>query len=175
MPQKKSGPRLERRTSARADASLSMRVEGRPADGELTLVETESQNISSSGVYCTSPHYLAPLSKVALTIVLPSRTSASGRTSLFKCSGIVVRCMPAGAPARSSGYQLACSFIGLDPRHQAAIAEFVTWRNLQELRRASTATRKAAAPKRRTAAASSRRRTAAPRARAARARRASGR
>lgn len=173
MPQKKTGPRLERRTSARADANLSMRVEGRPADGELTLVETESQNISSSGVYCTSPHYLAPLSKVALTIVLPGRTSAPGRTSLLKCSGIVVRCMPAGPPARPAGYQLACSFIGLDQRHQAAIAEFVTWRNLQELRH--NATRKVAARKRRTATASPRRRTTASRARTPRARRASGR
>jgi hypothetical protein len=174
MPQKRASSRLERRTSARADANLSMRVEGRPADGDLTLVETESQNISSSGVYCTSPHYLAPLSKVALTIVLPNRTSTTGRNSLLKCSGIVVRCMPAGAPTRPSGYQLACSFIGLDARHQAAITEFVTWRNLQELRR--TTTRKTAARKRRTAAAATpRRRTTSPRARTTRARRASGR
>ena len=150
MPQKKAGPRLERRTSARADANLSMRVEGRPADGELTLVETESQNISSSGVYCTSPHYLAPLSRVALTIVLPGRSGSSARSSLVKCSGIVVRCLPIGAPAPSGSYQLACSFIALDQRHQAAIDEFVTWRNLQSLRRTTNSratTRRPAARK----------------------------
>jgi len=139
MPQKKAGTRLERRHSVRADANLSMRVEGRPADGDLTLVETESQNISSSGVYCTSPHYLAPLSKVALTIVLPGRSGASGRSSLLKCSGIVVRCLPIGARTQAGGYQLACSFIALDQRHQSAIDQFVTWRNLQSLRRSSSA------------------------------------
>jgi len=160
MPQKKTGPRLERRNHARADANLSMRVEGRPADGDLTLVETESQNISSSGVYCTSPHYLAPLSKVALTIVLPGRSASSSRSSLVKCRGIVVRCMPAGTPAQHGGYQLACSFIALDHRHQAAIDEFVTWRNLQSLRRtapprprARRPAAAAAAPRRKVAAA----------------------
>ena len=173
MPQKKAGPRVDRRSSTRTDANLSMRVEGRPVDGELTLVETESQNISSSGVYCTSPHYLAPLSKVALTIVLPGRTSVRSRTSLLKCNGIVVRCMPAGTPSRPTGYQLACSFIGLDPRHHAAITEFVTWRNLEELRHDTS--RKPAPRKRRTAATAARRRTAASRTRAPRARRASGR
>ena len=148
MPQKKAGTRLERRHSTRADANLSMRVEGRPTDGELTMVETESQNISSSGVYCTSPHYLAPLSKVALTIVLPGRSGASGRSSLVKCSGIVVRCLPVGARAQAGGYQLACSFIALDQRHQAAIDEFVTWRNLQSLRRASPSRPRARRPSR---------------------------
>ena len=173
MPQKKAGPRLERRNSARADANLSMRVEGRPSDGELTLVETESQNISSSGVYCTSPHYLAPLSRVALTIVLPGRSGSSARSSLVKCSGIVVRCLPIGNPNPSGAYQLACSFIALDQRHQAAIDEFVTWRNLQSLRRSSNNRTAARRPAARKGAAA--RKVAAPRKVAARTKRATAR
>ena len=134
MPRKKGTPKLERRTSARADANLSMRVEGEPTDGALTQIVTESQNISSSGVYCSSPHYLAPLSKVALTIVLPNQKSTQGAQRLLKCDGVVVRCIPDGGRARSVTYQLACSFIGLEPRHRLLLDDFVSWRNLQSLR-----------------------------------------
>jgi len=134
---KKAGSRLERRHSTRADAQLSMRVEGRPADGDLTKIVTESQNISASGVYCTSPHYLAPLSKVALTIVLPNRAAPSGSQRLLKCDGVVVRCLQAARGPRPHAYELACSFLGLENRHRALIEEFVTWRNLHAMHRAN--------------------------------------
>ena len=139
MPRKRGTSNVERRTSARASAQLSMRVEGEPTDGELTQIVTESQNISSSGVYCSSPHYLAPLSKVALTIVLPNQKSTQGAQRLLKCDGIVVRCMQAGMGTRRSTYELACSFIGLEPRHRLLLDDFVTWRNLQSLRTAPAA------------------------------------
>ncbi len=141
MPRKKGTPKLERRTSARADASLSMRVEDRPENGALTQIVTESENISASGVYCSSPHYLAPLSKVALTIVLPNQKTAHGAQRLIKCDGVVVRCEAASVRARPSRYELACSFIELDPRHRLLLDDFVTWRNLQAMRDAVPAPR----------------------------------
>lgn len=140
MSPKGSSPRIERRRSARADASLSMRVERPPTDGELTKIVTESQNISASGVYCTSPHYLAPLSKVALTIILPHHSprpaAATGAQRLLKCDGIVVRCVPADDGPRNHSYELACSFLALDRRHRDLIEEFVTWRNIESMNRA---------------------------------------
>jgi c-di-GMP-binding flagellar brake protein YcgR len=141
MSPRKSGPRIERRRSTRADASLSMRVEGQPLNGDLTKIVTESQNISASGVYCTSPHYLAPLSKVALTIILPSlarkQAATPGARRLLKCDGIVVRCMPADDGPRHHAYELACSFVGLDARHRDVIEEYVSWRNLEAMGRAA--------------------------------------
>jgi hypothetical protein len=122
-----------------------MRLEGRPDDGALTQIVTESQNISASGVYCSSPHYLAPLSKVALTIVLPNQKSTQGSQRLLKCEGIVVRCQATGPQAKPSGYDLACSFIGLDPRHRVLLDDFVAWRNLQALRATAPRKRKPAA------------------------------
>src|SRR5205085_1790377 len=83
----------ERRDTPRADARLSMRLEGSP-EGEPTQIVTESQNISASGVYCTSSHFLAPLSRVALTIVLPRVPGGRTAKELIKCDGIVVRCQP---------------------------------------------------------------------------------
>jgi len=137
MPQKKTRRRAERREKPRADARLSMRVEGGAEESTAQIV-TESQNISSSGVYCTSSHYLAPLSKVDLTIVLPRLPGGRTAKELIKCEGIVVRCQP--SPKKSDRhYDLACMFSGLDERRRMLLEEFVTWRNLQALRAAANA------------------------------------
>ena len=134
MPLKKTRRRVERRRRPRADAKLSMRVEG-SHEGEAAQIVTESQNISASGVYCTSSHYLAPASKVALTIVLPKLPGGRGSKELIKCDGIVVRCEQ--LPRKLDGFQLACMFSGLEDKRRSMIEEFVTWRNLQALRAAA--------------------------------------
>ncbi len=133
---KKRSARSTRRSSTRADARLSMRVESAPDDGERTQIVTESQNISASGVYCISPHYLAPASKVTLTIVLPRLPGGRAAKELIKCEGIVVRCEP---PVKRGDrrYELACMFSELDEHRRMLLEEFVTWRNLQALRAAA--------------------------------------
>jgi hypothetical protein len=129
----------ERRGSERADARLSMRVEAGAA-GAGRIV-TESQNISSSGVYCHVSHYLAPLSKVQLTIVLPRTPGATALgQELVKCDGIVVRCDQRGGEKSETPYELACMFTALHPDLRERIEQFVTWRNLQALRAALAAT-----------------------------------
>jgi hypothetical protein len=133
MPQKRSTRRSERRETPRADARLSMRVEGAAEVVAPSQIVTESQNISASGVYCHSTRYLAPLSKVALTIVLPRIPGGLSTQELVKCDGIVVRCDPDGRPA-DQRWRLACMFSGLEPGWRQRIEEFVTWRNLQALR-----------------------------------------
>ncbi|MCE9626362.1 MAG: PilZ domain-containing protein [Candidatus Eisenbacteria bacterium] len=125
----------ERRGSERADAKLTMRVEAGIAAGAPQLV-TESQNISSSGIYCHASHYLAPLSKVQLTIVLPALPGRGEGQELVKCEGIVVRCSQRSGDTSGTPYELACMFSGLDRELRGRIEEFVTWRNLQALRAA---------------------------------------
>ncbi len=136
MPQKRITQKRERRGTARADARLSMRLRGAHDDGDLTQVVTESQNISASGVYCLSSHYLAPLSKVDLAIVLPRLPGGRGTKDIINCEGIVVRC-DAGPRRGDHAYQLACMFTELDSVRRQRIEEFVTWRNLQSLRAAT--------------------------------------
>ena len=138
MPLRRRGG-AERRKKARTDARLSMRVEGQPAETAPAQVVTETQNISSSGVYCRASHFLAPYSKVDLTIVLPRLPGVRAGNELLKCEGIVVRCEPAAAKRGDKGYQLACMFSGLESRHREMLEEYVTWRNLQSLRAAAAA------------------------------------
>ncbi len=155
MAVKKAVRRRERRQDIRVDARLSMRVEG-AHDGARAQVVTESQNVSASGVYCLSSHFLAPLSKVQLTIVLPKIPGTPRAQELIKCEGIVVRCE--GAPGRRTEprYQLACMFADLPRAHRERIEEFVTWRNLQALRAAVAPARARVRPAARKATASTR-------------------
>src|SRR5215470_9009871 len=140
---RKISRKRERRRSERTDAHLSMRVEGAPDDGAPTHIVTESQNISASGVYCLSPHYLAPLSKVALTIVLPRIPGARSAKELIKCEGIVVRCEQTTRRGERP-YQVVCMFSDLGDDLRQRIDAFVTWRNLQALRAAARATPRSA-------------------------------
>ena len=130
----------ERRGSERADARLSMRVEAGATAGAARIV-TESQNISASGVYCHASHYLAPLSKVQLTIILPRVPGGPTNVQeLLKCDGIVVRCEQRANDRNGTPYELACMFTALEPASRLRLEEFVTWRNLQALRAALAAT-----------------------------------
>jgi hypothetical protein len=151
MPQKRSTRSKERRGTARADARLSMMLKDAREDGDRTQVVTESQNISASGVYCLSPHYLAPLSKVDLAIVLPRLPGARGVKDIINCEGIVVRCESGPHPSEQE-FQLACSFVDLDVGRRQRLEEYVTWRNLQALR-AATGSAARSTPRPRTAAA----------------------
>jgi hypothetical protein len=142
----------ERRGSDRADVRLSMRVDAGAIAGTTKIV-TESQNISASGIYCHASHYLAPLSKVQLTIVLPRTPGGSGPAQeLLKCDGIVVRCNHLSGDRSATPYELACMFSGLEARLRGRLEEFVTWRNLQALRAALAAPATAAKTAVRTAA-----------------------
>ena len=130
----------ERRGSERAEARLSMRVEAGATAGAARIV-TESQNISASGIYCHASHYLAPLSKVQLTIILPRVPGVPANVQeLLKCDGIVVRCEQRANDRNGTPYELACMFTGLEPGLRRRLEEFVTWRNLQALRAALAGT-----------------------------------
>lgn len=149
----------ERRQSPRADARLSMRLEGEH-DGDRALILAESQNISCSGVYCYSTHYLAPLSKVDLTIVLPQMPDRKTREDLVKCEGIVVRCEATTSRNPVRQYELACMFSDLEGSQRERLEAFVRWRNLQALRAATRAVRpKKTAPRPRARASTATRKT----------------
>ncbi|MBI3539923.1 MAG: PilZ domain-containing protein, partial [Candidatus Eisenbacteria bacterium] len=141
MPQKKAVRRRERRRMSRADAQLSMRVEGAGADSALASIVTESRNISGSGIYCLSPHYVAPLSKIAVTIVLPGLPGRMPRQRLLKCEGLVVRCQNQSAGA-GRAFELACSFLGLEESSRQLLDEYVMWRNIEAMRHPAAGARR---------------------------------
>jgi len=162
-PRKAARRGAERRQTPRADARLSMRLEGE-RDGDRAQIVTESQNISCSGVYCYSSHYLAPLSKVDLTIVLPQMPDRKARQELVKCEGIVVRCEATSSRSPVRQFELACMFSDLEAEQRERLDTFVRWRNLQALRAATRPADGKAAAKPRSGASSTPRKAARKRA-----------
>jgi hypothetical protein len=118
----------EKREHPRVEARLAMQL-AEETLGEA-LVTTESLNISRGGVYCESSEYLAPLSKVALTVILPALVKG-GRTSMLRSEGVVVRCESLPAVRGRKRYQLACCFTSLDADGRAVLDQFVAWRALR--------------------------------------------
>jgi len=118
----------DKRQHQRVEARLAMQL----AEETLgdALVTTESLNISRGGVYCESPEYLAPLSKVALTVILPA-FGVGDRTRMLRSEGVVVRCESLPALRGRKRYQLACCFTALDTDARALLDEFVAWRALR--------------------------------------------
>jgi hypothetical protein len=135
-------PTSDLREHPRVEARLAMQL-AEEALGEA-LVTTESLNISRGGVYCESAEYLAPLSKVALTVVLPA-FGGTERPRVLRTEGVVVRCEGLAALRGRKRYQLACCFTGLDTESRGLLDEFVTWRALKSRRPPVTARK--AAPK----------------------------
>lgn len=118
----------DKRQHPRVEARLAMQL-AEETLGEA-LVTTESLNISRGGVYCESPEFLAPLSKVALTVILPAFGPAE-RSRMLRSEGVVVRCESLPALRGRKRYQLACCFTGLDVESRALLDEFVAWRALR--------------------------------------------
>ena len=115
----------EQRKHPRVEARLAMQL----AEESLgdALVTTESLNISRGGVYCESAEFLSPLSRVALTVVLPPFGTA-GRSRVLRSEGVVVRCEALPPVRGRKRWQLACCFTGLDADMRGLLDSFVTWR-----------------------------------------------
>jgi hypothetical protein len=126
---------VERRAAPRVDARLPLQLT--EPDSRL-VVTTESIDLSRGGIGCRTSEYLAPLSKVAVTIILPPFGTLSRASRSLRAEGVVVRCeltSAAGdeAPADPE-YDLACCFTALEPDAKNLLDAFVAWRLLRSVR-----------------------------------------
>jgi hypothetical protein len=128
----------ERRQHPRVDARLAMQLDEESLG--QSLVTTESMNISRGGVYCECPEFMAPLSKVALTVILPA-FGGTASSRMLRSEGVVVRCEPLPPVRGRKRYQLACCFTGLDAGSRAMLDEFVAWRAVKGRTAAGRASR----------------------------------
>lgn len=142
-------PQRDRRKSPRIPAKLAMQVAGKDESSVLT---TESINLSASGIQFGSRLFLSPLTKVALTLLLPPFGRRLRRERMLQCEGVIVRCEDRAAPRQKLRYELACFFTGIAESDRELIEQYVLWRAVRRLPSANGA---APAPK-------ARRRSAAP-------------
>ena len=107
-------PISERRRYPRVEEYLRIEV----AKGHEQIV-TKTVNLSCGGTLCWLEHPLPLMTKVVVSLALPTR--------LVHCRGVVVRCesVRAAAERLRGQYRVALFFTELARRDHRAIAEFV--------------------------------------------------
>lgn len=117
--------RYERRRAMRAPVSVEMELGDQDA-GPGAALATESLNLSTEGVYCTTPHFIAPLTRLELTLVLPLDAENGRDRHLVRCEAVAVRSYPERESPGCRAYEVACYFTSMAEEDRRAIRDFLT-------------------------------------------------
>ena len=123
-------PTRERRQSPRISAKLAMQVAG---SDDQSVVTTESINLSASGIQFGSRLFLSPLTRVALTLLLPPFGRRLRRERMVQCQGVIVRCEERTGPRQKTRYEMACYFTDLAEGDRELIEQYVLWRIIRRV------------------------------------------
>ncbi len=114
----------ERRQSKRVDAQIALQLSGTDEAFPGESITTESINVGAEGVYCQVGHFVSPLTKLQVTMVLPLKSrKGQVKNEIVKTQAVVVRCQPSGD--EKGGYRIACFFTGMDSGTRAVLEEYV--------------------------------------------------
>ena len=121
----------ERRRAPRVIAKLAMQIAGET--GEATVVTTESINLSAGGLQFQSKLSIAPLTKVALTLLLPPFGRRLRRGRVVQCQGVIVRVSEVERPRQKRKFELACSFTDISEGDLELVEQYVVWRSMRRV------------------------------------------
>lgn len=118
----------ERRRALRVDANLNLEVKIPLSDGSSEVANLETINISTSGVYFKSDHFIEPMTKLAmeLEVRVPS-TDGSKEADLASvpCEGLVVRCGPEAPEDGCDEYEIAVFFTHIESGGMANLEKHI--------------------------------------------------
>ena len=121
----------ERRRAQRVDARLRMEVRLSRSDGGLERAALETRNISTSGVYFESDHFIEPMTKLDMVLQLPvpakSGKASSPALAPLHCEGIVVRVVPEAPESGRGSYEVAVFFTHFDPDGLSHLEEHIAF------------------------------------------------
>ena len=112
-----TGNQSDRRKSERINANLKLEVELPRVDGTSGKATLETINISSSGVYFKSSHFIQPMTKLAMEfeVTVPSNEGSGGvELAPVPCEGLVVRIQPETEIEGCEEYEVAVFFTHID-------------------------------------------------------------
>jgi len=115
----------ERRRAVRAPVAVEMEFGAENAGPGGTLA-TESLNLSTEGVYCTSPHFIAPLTRLELTLLLPVDRDSEGERRVVRCEAVAVRSYPERESPGCRAYEVACYFTSMEENDRKALRDYLT-------------------------------------------------
>lgn len=118
----------ERRKSSRVNASLKLEVKLPRQDGSLDSTSLETLNISSSGVYFKSGHFIPPMTKLALVleVSIPDDGGSGGvELAPVPCEGLVVRTEPETETENCDDYEVAVFFTHIEADGAATLEKHI--------------------------------------------------
>ncbi len=127
-------PFVERRKTHRVEARVPIQLEQREEQYRGEIIPAESANLSEGGVYCQVEKYLPPLTKVAITLLLPAFGGKRAKPREIKAEGVVVRSLPEKEGRTVLGYRIACAFTSIKEEDTATVREYIIWRLLGSMR-----------------------------------------
>ena len=112
----------ERRRAVRAPAKLAMEIK---LSGE-SYGRLETTNVSANGVYFSSPGFIAPLTRLEITLLLP-HDAGSGSKAMREvaCEGVVVRTEPEIEDSEHDCYDVACYFTAITERDREDLEAYI--------------------------------------------------
>ncbi|UCG51393.1 MAG: PilZ domain-containing protein [Candidatus Latescibacterota bacterium] len=112
----------ERRKAVRAPATLAMEIKLSGKDcGRL-----ETINVSANGVYFSSPEFIAPLTRLEITLVLPENTETPAAAKReVACEGVVVRTEPEREETDRDRYDVACYFTSITESDREHLESYI--------------------------------------------------
>lgn len=123
-----SGIKNERRRAERVDANLRLEVQ-LPGEGAGGVANLETINISSSGIYFKSDHFIEPMTKLQmdLEVLVPDNEGKpSEERASVPCEGIVVRSNPEAQTEGCREYEIAVFFTLIEPDGMANLERHIT-------------------------------------------------
>jgi hypothetical protein len=110
----------EKRRHPRVSESLTIRA---VHDGGVAF---QTINLSAGGLFCTSPRFIAPMTRLSLMMEVPLPDDDPAR---IEGEAVVVRTEPeAPAPAHQGGYRIALFFSRLADDDRRALQTFLASR-----------------------------------------------
>ena len=112
----------ERRSHPRIEKNVPLKIK----DDQFDIV-TETKNISCSGAYCIVNQYLSPMTKVAITLLIPIPKSDNKATiKKINCQGVVVRTEP-NFQTKDGEYKIAIFFNQIGGKDMQDISSYVNF------------------------------------------------
>ena len=110
----------EKRRHPRVSESLTIRA---VHDGGVAF---QTINLSAGGLFCTSPRFIAPMTRLSLSMDVPRSHDDPAR---IEGEAVVVRTEPeTPVPSHQGGYRIALFFSRLEDDDRRALQTFLTSR-----------------------------------------------
>jgi len=92
---------------------------------DVDTARVESINVSANGVYFSSDKFIPELTKLDITLDLPTAKDEKARGDAVVCSGVVVRTEPPEEDASVGTYEIACYFTSIDEADQETLEAYI--------------------------------------------------